>query len=118
MTEPMQNPYLSDVPLVAENAASAAQCVANYHRTHGWQPIETAPRGVEVLLFEPASDRYKSLGLSHKRSDHGGGIFTGITDEHGFWSYSFMGDKDERDTYFGDSVNPTHWMPLPEPPTP
>jgi hypothetical protein len=81
-----------------------------------WQPIETAPSGEEVLLFEPPGDRYRSMGLDHKRSDHPGGIYTGIHDKRGWWSYSFMGEKDERDTYFGDSVKPTHWMPLPSPP--
>jgi hypothetical protein len=60
-----------------------------------WRPIESAPREIEVLLFEPPSNRYSSLGLSHKRSDHAGGIYTGIADERGFWSYSFMGRKEE-----------------------
>lgn len=88
-----------------------------HSRVEGWRPIETAPADVEVLLFEPKSTAYASLGLDHQRSDHGGGIYTGIKDDE-WWSYSFMGEKDTRDDYFGDFVNPTHWMPLPTAPSP
>lgn len=81
-----------------------------------WQPIETAPRNVEVLLFEPGTDRYSSLGLGHKRTDLPGGVYTGIADEHGNWSYSFMGDSRVHDDYFGDQLNPSHWMAMPAAP--
>lgn len=64
--------------------------------TSEWQPIETAPRnGKEILCLCANGDchvvygHYYNGGLSHE------------------WA-QFAGDK---------SFNPTHWMPLPEPPT-
>lgn len=79
-----------------------------------WKSIETAPWGVEVLLYEPYSGRYEALGLSHKHHDWPGGIYTGIRNAECGWQYSFMGEPETRDDYFGDHLNPTHWMPLPE----
>lgn len=81
-----------------------------------WKPIDTAPSGVEVLLYEPFSGRYESLGLSHKRADNPGGKYTGIKNEDGRWKYSFMGQEETRDDYFGDHVSPTRWMPMPDDP--
>ena len=58
-----------------------------------WQPIETAPDGVYVLIFDNGDihvakyySRIKDWGIT--------GDFCGMYND----------------------VNPTHWMPLPEPP--
>ena len=67
-----------------------------------WQPIETAPKdGTKVLLHCV-----------------GGGPFTpcewiedGLISEEGFWSW-WQADP----VFFVEVKNPTHWMPLPEPP--
>jgi hypothetical protein len=68
-----------------------------------WQPIETAPKaaGVQVLL---AGDGYGGTGY----------VVSGYYDEDrdGWW---------EANTHWTDAadgqVYPTHWMPLPAPPT-
>ncbi len=61
-----------------------------------WQPIETAPRdGTVVLLFQPHSQV--------------GYMFVGVLNNRGEWVDNIMGE-DHRPT-------PTHWQPLPEPPT-
>jgi hypothetical protein len=72
--------------------------------THGWQPIETAPRdGREIIL----------------------GSVYGFTCA-GFWSdtpnyWSDYGWFEESDRAACDATRkpfaPTHWQPLPEPPT-
>ncbi len=65
-----------------------------------WQPIETAPRdGCFVLVYvaEPFSDSTQQICVSVWDSDLDGWM----TDlPAGGW----------------DFVDPTHWMPLPEPP--
>jgi hypothetical protein len=62
-----------------------------------WQPIETAPKDKDILLYCP---EYK-------------GIYIGQS-----WTAY---DEEENYTYFWVSqigeVYPTHWQPLPEPPT-
>jgi hypothetical protein len=56
-----------------------------------WQPIETAPKdGTRVLIYEP-------------NTEEGGSVLLGKY-EDGQW----------HDLDF--NRNPTHWMPLPEPP--
>ena len=56
-----------------------------------WQPIETAPLGVWVLVHT------------------GKGHFIAFRRRDGSW---FFDDGREAD----DSLKPTHWMPLPKPP--
>ena len=58
-----------------------------------WQPIETAPKdGTVIQLFDP--DHFKES------------------------SGQFMGNYDEGwySEHYDWILNPTHWMPLPEPP--
>lgn len=54
-----------------------------------WRPIKTAPKQTKILGFIP--------------SDYGTEVV---------WH-----DLSEWCCYRGDGVKPTHWMPLPEPPT-
>jgi hypothetical protein len=62
-----------------------------------WQPIETAPKdGTQILLavyFSGAGWGIAAGGWEQKRSH--------------WWSWMFNG---------GDDAQPTHWMPLPDPP--
>ena len=59
----------------------------------GWEDISTAPRDLVVQMYEPHSQ--------------GGFMFAGCIGIDG--SY--------RDNLRGDALNPTHWMPLPPPPS-
>lgn len=60
----------------------------------GWQSIDTAPRGEMFIYYEPR-DGMRCIGLAYLASDGG------WRDSEGEWSRR---------------LNPTHWMPLPEPP--
>ena len=86
-----------------------------------WQPIETAPKdGRAILIFEP-NGHYGSLRTSHMPRDFAGGVyyrddprllhFDDLRYAVGYWRlYGGWGNRNCND------VNPTHWMPLPEPP--
>jgi hypothetical protein len=60
----------------------------------GWRPIESAPRDAEVIIYTPALEFYPAA-IAVSSYYQQGGCFT--IDGHG--------------------VFPTHWMPLPLPPT-
>jgi len=75
------------------NELDWADTIAAYIKTQGWQPIETAPRdGHQVDLW--AEDCR----------------FTNCWWRFGRWVYEVYPDQIE------DVKEPTHWMPLPEPP--
>jgi hypothetical protein len=68
-----------------------------------WQPIETAPTNQSILIFVPTWEHY------------GPGIYRAIlvdmgTGRHWLTTAWAIG-RDLQDGY-----DPTHWMPLPEPP--
>ena len=73
-----------------------------------WQPIETAPKdGSWVLVFDPSNidESYEVRPVSAQWTEDMNG---GKTDWH--WQFAWFDGG-----YFGD-CEPTHWMPLPEPP--
>ena len=93
-----------------------------------WQPIETAPLDDKpVLLFCPGITSWNRkngmpdivIGLWENHSH--GVAYDGEPIQVGHW-YGDIGDVDQG---FNDSgayfvhapLRPTHWMPLPEPPT-
>jgi hypothetical protein len=62
-----------------------------------WQPIETAPKTLDVvLLYEPPH----GVGQGHRTLD-------GMRNANG-WHWVFQVTK--------HGCEPTHWMPLPHPP--
>lgn len=64
-----------------------------------WQPIETAPKdGTSILVFPDI--KVTNWGYTRDKQNEFGWI--------GCYSYT----TDEYDT-----LDPTHWMPLPAPPT-
>lgn len=67
----------------------------------GWQPIETAPKEIDILVFNEALD-YSFGSIQIGQIDHGG--------EWNFLSEMSLEDCD-------DDFLPTHWMPLPAAPT-
>jgi hypothetical protein len=68
-----------------------------------WQPIETAPRDdtIDVLLYEEGEYKPVYIGFYAETKDRGG------KKVYIFWDIGSEPWKRE----------PTHWMPLPEPPT-
>ena len=58
-----------------------------------WQPIETCPENTDVLLYDIGD-----ITLGQYRQDCCG--------EYRFFDWCAG----------GDTINPSHWMPLPEPP--
>jgi len=88
--------YVTQGPLAA---APYVECV-RVDSLPGWQPIETAPRdGTWFLGFEPGK-HLEDQNRVWKWVDDG-------ADWQGFVDAADMNDYDEQ---------PTHWMPLPEPP--
>lgn len=71
-----------------------------------WQPIETAPKdGTSVLIAVGATGEDKCVGEASVDTDSGRWWWA---NSHGeYWA-------EEIDIRWGW---PTHWMPLPEPPT-
>lgn len=93
---------MSEDPLMKEAKASVelslkkpvkaqCHCASGGKCKQGWQPIETAPKdGIDVLLFEDGKQYVASWSETA-----GGQFFNDAEHQH----------------------NPTHWMPLPKPPT-
>jgi hypothetical protein len=79
-----------------------------------WQPIETAPKdGTPILLFYPGPD-YDS-GNYHSDGEAVGvtmAVVRGRTTANGYLIWE--GYYSAVDPSY---ATPTHWMPLPEPPT-
>ena len=78
-----------------------------------WQPIETAPKdGTLVLLWGIWSGEVS--GIYNEKEMHLGYYYVSefqSLEEKGFnWTVT-GGDM------YGCRMNPTHWMPLPKPPT-
>lgn len=64
-----------------------------------WQPIETAPKdGTAILIWQP--DKKKGLSQDDNRY------------AIGYWRVAEGGWGNRNSA----EVNPSHWMPLPEPP--
>jgi hypothetical protein len=66
----------------------------------GWQPIESAPRDwTDVLVFSPEHEGFNCQG-----------VFSSFYDtESGQWLMYTAGGF--------EAIKPTHWIPLPTPPT-
>lgn len=64
----------------------------------GWQPIATAPEDGQCLLWV--------------KTDDGGEVMKLYRDKKGNWLY-----EGEPTYCTGFYIEPTHWMPLPHPPT-
>lgn len=71
----------------------------------GWKPIETAPEGEHILLWFPVGERGVGGIEAATIFREGGRIVSFWT--HGGPNSGFDWDSNEQ---------PTHWMPLPEPP--
>lgn len=75
-----------------------------------WQPIETAPRdGTFIILCGGKRDNYSPI--EQENSPVVGRWQKWPNPDSCCWVYAFW-DSDWRSEY----INPTHWMPLPEPP--
>jgi hypothetical protein len=71
-----------------------------------WQPIETAPKDVEVWVVGLAKPWRTSMEFIWQGQ-------SGFSEEDGRWWTTAHDDSGE--PLF---VKPTHWMPLPPPPPP
>lgn len=79
-----------------------------------WQPISTAPKdGTWILLTGGEFVKYDWNGDTEP--DVVSGQYTnklnGGLDCHWRWQFAWLDGG-----FYGEYMNPTHWMPLPEPP--
>ncbi len=63
-----------------------------------WQPIETAPKNTDVLVY--VLDGYEKMGVAM--------FHTYAYKDGGWWQWEHE--------YQVREIVPTHWMPLPDPP--
>lgn len=94
------------IPIWPENQqwiarmATPAECEAagiEYIEYHGWRPIESAPKNGAIILIRHENDIFEGQPI----------IMQGVYADNGFFDYY--------DSTYVDS-DPTHWMPLPQPP--
>jgi hypothetical protein len=84
-----------------------------------WQDIETAPKDeTELLLFCPGMDAPYWMSLSDDRARYpaNSGIVVGRYYDRQWVSHA--GEPSWDDSITATRITPTHWMPLPGPPTP
>ena len=74
-----------------------------------WQPIKTAPRETELLVGKFVNGEWRICQSSYCFD-----IEFDIEDETSYWYWHCDFDKDGVVT---DDLGPTHWMPLPVPPS-
>jgi hypothetical protein len=81
----------------------ALQLAIEHMKRGQWQPIETAPKdGTTIIIFDSYSD---------DKSIDGYGVCTAR------WDYSLKWwIMHQRYSNVISLINPTHWMPLPQPP--
>lgn len=70
-----------------------------------WQPIETAPKMRNIILFA-VTDAAEDGRIRNWKMDTG------------YWSQGHKGWVWSGYEVRSYMIQPTHWMPLPEPPTP
>lgn len=94
-----QTPRWREIELSHAEARELADLIAAHEAMNEWQPIETAPKdGSDLLLF---------VRTRHGRRE------TAVLP--GFWMGPFWVTFNH-DGAISNSADPTHWMPLPEPP--
>ena len=78
-----------------------------------WQPIETAPRdGTWVMLTGGSCIEYRWDGDNEPTCVAGQWTaYLNGREVQGHWQFAWYDGG-----YYGRYDNPTHWMPLPEPP--
>jgi len=93
-----QEPYLDEV-LVAE--------IERLREASEWRPIETAPKdgGAHILLYGSCTQQTQDLQLPKLPI-----AFSG------YWDTLDEAWCSTASTWLGPFFDPTHWMPLPEPP--
>lgn len=81
-----------------------------------WQPIETAPKHTDILLFRPDAGvffgqlTYCAEWLTEADIEREG-LGEDVLFAEDFWAFDYDGaSRCELD------LKPTHWMPLPDPP--
>jgi hypothetical protein len=83
----------------------------------GWEPIETALTGVEIIVYWPAFLLDDDDNLTSTPAPGGHGLVGVSRNDHGGWepieALNCYGSRFDDEFEHGD---PTHWRPLPPPP--
>ena len=102
-----------------------AYAEARVREAQQWQPIETAPKdGAEILLFRDA-DVYDGKPVPPRVTSGAWTEWTDTASEYHSTTGEYLGQSVQDsgaewlswDGGFSEEMPPTHWMPLPSPPT-
>lgn len=105
----IDDPYVAALKAGAEALETLAQ--------QGWQPIETAPpQTTRALIYWPAFKLNADLEQSDERSPENDLVAEGYRVGRNNWESDLVTEHFEDEAGFGYG-DPTHWMPLPSPPT-
>jgi hypothetical protein len=78
-----------------------------------WRPIETAPKDGSWVLLQGGNIDYEWDGDTKPPVVVGQYIGGAAHHDEQRWQYAWYDSG-----YYGEYEGPTHWMPLPQPPTP
>jgi hypothetical protein len=90
------------------DARAALDAAILRHIGGGWQPIATAPKDGTWILLTGGRIEYGWCQDEHPRCVVGQAVSGG---ENG-WQFAWYDGG-----YYGEYIDPTHWMPLPDAPT-
>jgi len=79
------------------------------HAAPQWKPIETAPKDHPILLYGGQPDHHHDDNHDHVNSQPKHVV--------GWWGHDTWRYTSYDSGFYGDWIDPTHWMPLPAPPT-
>jgi hypothetical protein len=97
-----RDPLVMDIHWALDALEAEVARLTQEQESRGWRPIETAPKdGSAVLVYFP------DIGVCEV-------LWSTQVFEDGFWSVS--DNKFEDRPLRGWSTEPTHWMPVPDPP--
>lgn len=97
-----------------EIADLRAALAAESGRGSGWQPIETAPKGRKVIVgYRNSLGKWRTVMGCYYLA----GTLESDADDSGWAPEGWYEESETHEDIMPCDCEPTHWQPLPEPPT-